>query len=387
MRVTSKRIAILTGGGHIAALNSGIASIIDKARETGWTVIGALDGWKGMQEGRFANLNLNKEQIAEVSSTSGTVIKASRTRPDVDRVAKNVRRFGIDAVIAMGGDDTLGLASELYENFGIPMVGWPKTMDNDLSNTYFCLGYPSAIHCAAKCVRESFVGSYSHNRLAIVAMFGRNTDWVVAGAGGYGYADLIIPAENEYSLDDVYLRMDDVYKRNNGHAVIAVAEGANLRGLESHVRGEDLDEFGHYKLDPHLLLTYLGKAIKRMSKKKHGKEIKTTLISLTYQLRNSPPVEIDRNLAMDAGEYCVDMIKDGRWGEMATVTRDGDRIAVKSSVLLKDAVVTRPVNGTGYFDYDKLQVTDEFFRYARPFLGERGLRPGCSFSLDLLDGI
>ena len=382
----SKRIAILTGGGHIAALNLGIASIIDNAREKGWTVIGALEGWKGMQDGLFVNLNLNKDQITEVSATSGTVIKASRTRPDLDRVAKNVKRFGINAVIAMGGDDTLGLASELYETFGVPVVGWPKTMDNDLSNTYFCLGYPSAVHCAAKCIRESFVGSYSHNRLALVTMFGRDTDWMVAGAGGYGYADLIIPAENEYFIDDVYLMMDDVYERNHGHAVVAVAEGAHLRGLESHIQGEEIDEFGHYKFDPHLLLTYLGRATKRLSKQKHGKEIKTTLISLTYQLRNGPPVEVDRTLAVEAGKYCVDMIQEGRKGEMATVTLDGDRLTVKSSVLLKDAAVTRPVKGTGYFDYDKLQVTEAFFTYARPFLGEREPRPGYCFSLEMLDG-
>jgi 6-phosphofructokinase 1 len=90
---------------------------------------------------------------------SGTIIKTSRTKPDIDRVAKNIERFSIDAVIAMGGNDTLEVAAELHENFGSPIVGWPKTMDNDLSNTYFCLGYPSAVYCAAKCIRESFVGS------------------------------------------------------------------------------------------------------------------------------------------------------------------------------------------------------------------------------------
>lgn len=379
----SKRIAILTGGGHIAVLNSGIASIIGKARENGWDVVGALDGWKGMQEGTFVSLNLEEEQIAELYSMSGTVIKTSRTRPDIDKVAENIRRFSIDAVIAMGGDDTLGLAAELYENFGISIVGWPKTMDNDLSRSYFCLGYPSAFHYAAKCIRESFVGSYSHNRLSIVTMFGRDTDWVVAGAGGYGYADLIIPAEKELYLDDVYEMIEEVYERNHEHAVIAVAEGAKLRGLESHIR-ETLDEFDHYKLDSHLLLTYLGNAIKGMSKARYGKEIKTTLISLTYQLRNSPPVEIDRELAMKAGTYCVDMIQEGRLGEMATVTLDGNRLNVNSSVPLKDAVVKRSVEGTGYFDYENLRVTEEFFKYARPILGESESRPGYSFSLATL---
>jgi 6-phosphofructokinase 1 len=283
----------------------------------------------------------------------------------------------------MGGDDTLGAAAKLHEDFGIQIVGWPKTMDNDLSKTYFCLGYPSAVYTAAQCLRNSFDGAYSHNRIAIVTMFGRDTDWVVVGAGAYGHADVIIPAEKEYSLEDISMRIEDAYTQNAGCAVVAVAEGAKLRGLESHVQHEDIDQFGHYKLDPHHLVVSLGAAIRKLLKKR-GKEIRCTLLSLTYQLRNGRPLEIDRRLAMDAGHYCVDLIAHNRGGEMATITLKHNQLRVNKAVPLQEAAVTRPIKGTGFFNYDTLSQTNDFFDYAQSFLGKPSKKPGYSFPLSPL---
>jgi 6-phosphofructokinase 1 len=383
VNVMKKRIAILTGGGHISTLNSGIAAIITNARKHGWEVIGALNGWQGMQEDHFVNLNLSQPQIERLACGGGTVIKSSRTKPVLTRVTENLRKRRIDAVIAMGGDDTLGAAAKLHEDFGIQIVGWPKTMDNDLSKTYFCLGYPSAVYTAAQCLRNSFDGAYSHNRIAIVTMFGRDTDWVVVGAGAYGHADVIIPAEKEYSLEDISMRIEDAYTQNAGCAVVAVAEGAKLRGLESHVQHEDIDQFGHYKLDPHHLVVSLGAAIRKLLKKR-GKEIRCTLLSLTYQLRNGRPLEIDRRLAMDAGHYCVDLIAHNRGGEMATITLKHNQLRVDKAVPLQEAAVTRPIKGTGFFNYDTLSQTNDFFDYAQSFLGKPSKKPGYSFPLSPL---
>lgn len=380
VNVMKKRIAILTGGGHISPLNSGIAAVITNAQKHGWEVIGALNGWQGMQEDRFVDLDLSQPHIESLSYGGGTVIKSSRTKPILTRVTENLSKRRIDGVIAMGGDDTLGAAARLHEDYDIQIVGWPKTMDNDLSETYCCLGYPSAVHTAAQCLRNSFDGAYSHNRIAIVSMFGRDTDWVVVGAGAYGHADVIIPAEKEYSLDDILMRIEEVYNQNAGCAVVAVAEGAKLTGLESHVQTEDIDQFGHYKLDPHLLVVSLGAAIRNFSKKR-GKEIRCTLLSLTYQLRNGPPLDIDRRLAMEAGQYCVDLLADNRGGEMATITLNQDQLEVASAVPLTEAAVTRPITGTGYFNYETLRAGTDFFKYAAPFLGDISTKPGYDFSL------
>lgn len=375
-----KRIAILTGGGHISTLNSGIAAIISSAKKHGWNVIGALKGWQGMQEDRFVNLDLSRPQIEKLSYGGGTVIRSSRTKPILTRVAETLSKRRIDGVVAMGGDDTLGAAAKLHEDFAIQIVGWPKTMDNDLSKTYCCLGYASAVQTAAQCLQNSFDGAYSHSRIAIVTMFGRDTDWVVVGAGAYGHADVIIPAEKEYSLDDIAMRIEEMYHQNAGHAVVAVAEGAKVMGLESHVQKKDIDQFGHYKLDPHLLVVSLGAAIREFTKNR-GQEIRCTLLSLTYQLRNGRPLEIDRRLAIEAGRYCVDLLADNRGGEMATITLNQDQLEVASAVPLKEAAVTRPVAGTGYFNYKKLRATRDFFDYAGPFMGKISTKPGYDFSL------
>ena len=375
-----KRIAILTGGGHISPLNSGIAAIIANAQKHGWEVIGALNGWQGMQEDRFVNLALSPPQIETLSYGGGTVIRSSRTKPILTRVRDNLSKRRVDGVVAMGGDDTLGAAAKLQEDYSIQIVGWPKTMDNDLSKTYCCLGYPSAVQTAAQCLQNSYDGAYSHNRIAIITMFGRDTDWVVVGAGAYGHADVIIPAEKEYALDDIAMRIEEVYHQNAGYAVVAVAEGAKLSGLESHVQKKDIDQYGHYKLDPHLLVVSLGAAIREFTKKR-GKEIRCTLLSLTYQLRNGPPLEIDRRLAMEAGRYCIDLLADNRGGEMATITLNHDHLEVASAVPLNEAAVTRPVAGTGFFNYKTLRATQAFFDYADPFMGEISPKPGYDFSL------
>jgi len=376
----TKRIAILTGGGHISTLNSGIAAIITNAQKHGWQVIGALNGWQGMQEDRFVNLDLSQPQIEKLTYGGGTVIKSSRTKPMLTRVTEHLSKRRIEGVVAMGGDDTLGAAAKLHEDYDIQIVGWPKTMDNDLSKTYCCLGYASAVQAAAQCLHNSFDGAYSHNRIAIVTMFGRDTDWVVVGAGAYGHADVIIPAEKEYALDDITMRIEDAYHQNAGCVVVAVAEGAKLTGLESHVQKEDIDQFGHYKLDPHLLVVSLGAAIREFTKKR-GKEIRCTLLSLTYQLRNGRPLDIDRRLAMEAGRYCVDLLAENRGGEMATITLNRDQLEVASAVPLKEAAVTRPVAGTEYFNYETLCATRDFFDYAYPLLGEMSTKPGYDFSL------
>ncbi len=376
----TKRIAILTGGGHISTLNSGIAAIITNAQKHGWQVIGALNGWQGMQEDRFVNLDLSQPEIEKLTYGGGTVIRSSRTKPILTRVTENLSKRRIDGVVAMGGDDTLGAAAKLHEDYDIQIVGWPKTMDNDLSKTYCCLGYASAVQTAAQCLHNSYDGAYSHNRIAIVTLFGRDTDWVVVGAGAYGHADVIIPAEKEYALDDIAMRIEDVYYQNAGCVVVAVAEGAKLTGLESHVQKEDIDQFGHYKLDPHLLVVSLGAAIREFTKKR-GKEIRCTLLSLTYQLRNGRPLDIDRRLAMEAGRYCVDLLAEKRGGEMATITLNRDQLEVVSAVPLKEAAVTRPVAGTGYFNYETLRATRDFFDYAYPLLGEMSTKPGYDFSL------
>ncbi|MBU5678459.1 MAG: 6-phosphofructokinase [Candidatus Aenigmatarchaeota archaeon] len=369
-----KRIAILTGGGHVATLNQGIGGAVIEAKKKGYDILGCLEGWKGMEEELFLDLNLTNEELEDLLSSNGTVLKSSRTKPDLERVKDNLKKNHIHAIIALGGEDTLSVAKDLYEEFKTNIVGWPKTMDNDLSHTYFCFGYPSAAKKAADTVRESIETAYAHSRVALITMFGRNTDWVVTAAGAYGNADLIIPAEKEFSIDDICERIIERYYKNNGYCVVAVAEGARLIGLQSHIKKEKKDAFGHEKLDPLALAICLGDEIEKFCESK-GYNIKTANIALTYQLRNGRPIEIERRLAIEAGKHCINMISEERYGEMASIIYDPDEKDFKiSSVPIADAVNIRKVSDTDFFDYENLCANESFYEYAKPFLGERKKR-------------
>ncbi|GAG07790.1 unnamed protein product, partial [marine sediment metagenome] len=197
----AKTLAVLTGGGHAAGLNAGIAGIIDKARKMGWGVYGALDGWQGVLDHMFVDLT-DYDAMACINK-GGSILGSSRVRPSPDRVVESMKEHNFDALVAMGGEDTLGALWDVYSESRIPVVGWPKTMDNDLSETYFTIGYPTAITVASDAVAKFFDAASAHGRAAIVVVFGRHTDWVAAGVGAYGRADFVVPSEKPSALDKI----------------------------------------------------------------------------------------------------------------------------------------------------------------------------------------
>lgn len=370
-----KTLAVLTGGGHAAGLNAGIAGIIQKAKGEGWRIYGALDGWRGVNEDRFVNLT-GYDAMSGVNK-GGSILGSSRARPDADKVVDSIKKRNIDALIAMGGDDTLGALGEIYSDFKIPAVGWPKTMDNDLSETYFTVGYPTTITVASDAVAKSFDVACSHGRVAIAVVFGRHTDWVAAGTGAYGSADLVVPAEKPCTLDKVCDRIGTLYTERKktfgkGFAVVVVAEGARISGMDSHIREQEkeLDEYGHIKLDPHLLASYLSTALKSTSKKMFGASIGTAPIVLTYQLRNGPPVWIDMEFGYRLGERCVQMLEEQEGGKAAVVKKEDGGLTIGSAPLEKTVKVRR-VEEEGLFNYEDLTPYPSFLEYGKPFLGRK----------------
>lgn len=375
----SKTLAVLTGGGHAAGLNAGIAGIIQKAREGGWRIYGALDGWRGVNEDRFVNLT-DYDAMSWVNK-GGSLLGSSRTRPDTDKVVKSIKKHNIDALIAMGGEDTLGALWNIYSELKVPAVGWPKTMDNDLSRTYFTIGYPTTITIASDTVAKSFDVACAHGRVAVVVVFGRHTDWVAAGAGAYGNADLVVPAEKPCSLDKICNKIESVYNEREksfgrGFMVMVVAEGARISGLESHMRGQEkeLDEYGHVKLDPHLLASYLSTAIKNTTKQMFGSPVGTAPIVLTYQLRNGSPVWIDMKLGYKLGERCVKMLEKGEAGKVAVIKKEGERLDI-SSASLQETVKVRKVEQEGLFNYEDLKPNLSFLKYGELFMGRQKEKP------------
>lgn len=372
------KIAILTGGGHVPALNAGIEGITKEAIGKGWEVLGATDGWEGVEKGNF--VKLTRENTDSIRGYGGSVLGSGRWKPDLDKVTETVEKNDIDGIIALGGDDTLGVLNELWQRYEIPSAGWPKTMDNDLGRTYFSLGYPTAVNNAAETVLNSFEVAWTHGRIAMVSVFGRQTDWVAAGAAAYGDADMIVPGEETTNIQEIYEKAKEVYfenekERGKPYAVMVIAEGASIEGLDSHVKSDEIhtDEFGHPELEPNYLVSSLSDAIRSMSKEEFGKQIKTASIALTYQLRNGKPLKVDEDLGFKCGQKCIELLAEGKGGKMAIIEKEEDSVFVDSAELAEGANISEVVD-TGYVDYDRLEVTDSYLDYSKPFLGENPTR-------------
>lgn len=369
------KIAVLTGGGHVSALNAGIEGITKEATGKSWEVLGATDGWEGVEKGNF--LKLTEENTDSIQGYGGSILGSGRWRPNLESVVETVEDKDIDGIIALGGDDTLGVLNKLWEKHNIPAIGWPKTMDNDLGGTYFSLGYPTAIRNASETVLNSFDMAWTHGRVVMISVFGRTTDWVAAGAGAYGDADMIVPGEKETNLEKIYEKVKEVYfenekKHGKPHAVMVIAEGATIDGIKSHVKTSEIhtDEFGHPKFEPNVLVSTLSDAIRSISNEELGETIKTAPMSLTYQLRNGKPLKIDKELGLRCGQKCVKLLANDDAGKMAAIERDGQRLNVGETDLSEGVEISR-VSDTNYVNYDKLEVSESFFDYARPFFKER----------------
>lgn len=422
-----KRIAVLTGGGHVTSLNAGIVGVLSGAKEKNWQVYGALDGWEGMEQGNLLNLTEADVEAAHLRSKGGSELGSSRRKPNLEAVMETIEDYKIDGVVVEGGDDTHSVGKRLKEDYDVPVVGWPKTMDNDLSETYFCLGYPSAVKEAGNTLRDSIDMAATHNRIVIATMFGRHTDWVSGGSAAYGNADLVIPAEEEVDIEDIYDEMRYKYERNgidnnvkDGFAVAAVSEGASIRGLDEYVgRDEDVleealgevlsnylteaqmnefgdemlrdlkgvvkegedhdtDQFGNIKLNPFLLTHNLSSAIEGMSRDK-GNPVKTAPMTLTYQLRNGSPTRLEEELGVSAGKECVRFLRRGLTGKMVGILYDNEFYVGPKD--FEDVIEERKVSETDLIDYDNLEANEEAcLDYLQPLLGGREER--VAFLLD-----
>jgi 6-phosphofructokinase len=319
----------------------------------------------------------------------------------LQRVSENIRRYGIDVVVAFGGEDTLGVAKILHNELGIPVVGWPKTMDNDQRGSYSTIGYIKAAYIAATSTLEALATAYTHSRIVLIPVFGRNTDWVVGAAADYGLADYVIPAERKgLTLNEVSTQIRRIYDENRvkhgrPFAVVVVSEAAsNLGGLKRYIEkilppGEiKYDSYGHPKLEPEILAYALKQALSEgIGVKMDGIAAKP----LTYHLRDGKLWGLDERFARMTAEECVRLIDEGNFGRVATIqdphisgfwpddpTRYADangRRLVVSSVPLDLAAQVRPVLETGFLDYTGMAPTQGFTIYLSPLLGQKPQNP------------
>jgi ATP-dependent phosphofructokinase / diphosphate-dependent phosphofructokinase len=321
-----KTIGILTGGGDCPGLNAVIRAVVRRAESRGHRVLGICKGWKGMVEGDTVELTL--ATTSGILHRGGTILKTSRTNPykkpeDAKKVEANFGVLGLDALVAVGGEDTLGVAARLAEA-GRPVVGVPKTIDNDLSGTDVTFGFDTAVSIAVEAVDRLHTTAESHDRVIVLEVMGRHAGWIALHTGLAGGADYILVPERPVDVDAVVSAIRRRRARGKNFSIIVAAEGAVLP--EGAVTKEvEKDAFGH------VILGGIGERLAKEIERRTGFE--TRSVALGHVQRGGTPTAYDRVLATRYGLLAADMVEEGRFGMMAALR--GGRF---EPVPLRDAV-------------------------------------------------
>ena len=341
------RIGVLTGGGDCPGLNAVIQAIVVRAEQYGFEVWGIEDGYKGLIEGRAKPLR--KEDVRDIYAIGGTILGSSRKNPakseeDIRAVLDNIRKLGLDGLITIGGDDTLGAARRLYEK-GVPVVGVPKTIDNDLSATDYSIGFWTAVQTIAEALERLHTTARSHKRIIVAEIMGRYAGWLALMGGLAGGAHIILIPEKPLDLDEVCRIIEERERRGEHYTLIAVAEGVKIPTTgELAVAEAEKDEYGHVRLGG------IAKFLEAELKRRLGKEVRSTILG--YVQRGGSPVAFDRVLGIRLGFKAVDLVKEKKFG-YAVVLRGTEIVPVKL-----DEVVGQ-----------LRRVPEEFFEYLNVFRG------------------
>ena len=340
------KVGILTGGGDCPGLNAVIRAVGRQVMTSGGAVVGVREGWKGLVEGLFEPLG--PREISGLLPRGGTIIGTTRTNPykiegGVDKVLAHFGAEDFDALVAIGGEDTLGVAARLHAEHDFPVVGVPKTIDNDLSATDYTFGFDTAVWIATEAIDRLHTTAESHNRVMVVEVMGRHTGWIGVMSGIAGGADMIFIPEHPVSIEDACNELRHRHERGKDFSIVVVSEGYELEGLEDE--GE-VDEFGHMRLSER----GVGAMLAREIEKRTGYETRVTVLG--HVQRGGSPTPRDRVLATRYGLKAAELVAEGRFGRMAAL--HGDTIV---DVPLADATAQLKT------------VPDEWWAVAQAFFG------------------
>jgi phosphofructokinase-like protein len=340
------RVGILTGGGDCPGLNAVIRAVVRKAID-GYDdqVIGFRDGWRGVLHGSAEELTI--ESTRGILPRGGTILGSSRTNPyarddGVERVRETFDDLELDGLIAIGGEDTLGVANRLYAD-GFNVIGVPKTIDNDLGGTDVTFGFDTALHIAMEAIDRLHTTAESHNRILVVEVMGRTAGWIALHAGVAGGADVILIPEIPFDIDEVCGLIRRRHERGRYFSIVVAAEGAMPKeGTMTVAAPGSLDEFGHPRLGG------IGYALEREIEARTGYETRATVLG--HVQRGGSPTAFDRVLATRLGLAAIEAAHAGKWGTMAAL-----RSTHVEMVLLADAVAeVRRVPVEEYRSFDVL---------------------------------
>ena len=307
------RVGVLTGGGDCPGLNAVIRGVVRKGvAEYGHEFVGFRDGWKGPLEG--LTMPLDVSVVRGILPRGGTILGSSRTNPfkienGVEQIQKNLNQLGVDALIAIGGEDTLGVATKL-DSLGVKVIGVPKTIDNDLNATDYTFGFDTAVNIATEAIDRLHTTAESHHRALIVEVMGRHAGWIALHAGLAGGANVILIPEIRFSVDKVCEYVESRF-RTNYAPIVVVAEGAIPQEGDLVTKDQTLDAFGHVKLSG--IGEWLAKEIERRT----GKEARTSVLG--HIQRGGTPTAFDRVLATRFGLHAITAAHEGDWGKMVAL--------------------------------------------------------------------
>lgn len=327
-----KKIGILTGGLDCPGLNSVIRAVVRKAMQEGYVVSGIKNGWQGLLENDLKVLDLRS--TSGILDRGGTILGTSRIHPPMAKeklkiIVDNAKSSGMDAVIAVGGEDTLKIALQLYDGYKFPVIGVPKSTDNALYGTDYAFGFDTAVNIATECIDRLHTTAESHHRIVVIEVMGRYTGWIALEAGIAGGADIILTPEFPIELDKVCDALRSRHKRGKVFSIIVVSEGATIEGLDGQRDADKTEKFGDGRIG-----AFLG----RMIEDKTGYETRVSILG--HIQRGGAPTAFDRVISTRFGCKAVELVGLERFGQMVSMRDNKMRSVAISEAVRKH----KPIN-------------------------------------------
>ena len=309
-----KRVGILTGGGDCPGLNPVIRAVVRKGLKLGYSIVGIKNGWKGLVEN--VTVSLDERSVSGIIHRGGTILGTSRTNPykkpeDKQKVIANYKKLKLNALIAIGGEDTLGVANKLNHE-GLNVVGVPKTIDNDLNATDFTFGFDTAINIVTECIDRLHTTAESHQRIMVCEVMGRHAGWIATYAGIAGGADVILIPEQRIDIKEVCDILNKRHRKGKTFSIVVVAEGAQFKKGDMILQEEKLDSFGHVRLGG------IGNQLAQRIEEETGFE--TRVAVLGHIQRGGSPTAMDRVLGTRFGIMAIDLVETKKFGKMVSLS-------------------------------------------------------------------
>ena len=341
-----EKIGILTGGGDCPGLNPVIRAVVRKGLNEGYEIIGIKNGWLGLIENDTQKLDLFS--VSGILPKGGTILGTSRTNPykkegGLEKVKSNYKNLGLSALIAVGGEDTLGVALKLIKDGITNIVGVPKTIDNDLSSTDYTFGFDTAVNTAMECIDRLHTTAESHHRIIVVEVMGRHAGWIAIEAGIAGGADITLIPELPIDVDEVCALLKKRQERGKLFSIVVVAEGAQFKQGTMVLQEQKLDEFGHVRLGG------IGESLATEIEKRTGFETRVSVLG--HIQRGGSPSAFDRVLGTRFGVKAVELVKNKKFGKMVSLT--GNKIV--------DVPIADAVTALKTVDMDLYEIARVFF--------------------------